>query len=82
MTGFAYVWWWKTRLPGRRGQRCRIVAVKGDAGRKCESEPGETLQIEFEDGYRTTCSAHAIRKYDPARDRPSAQLELPVKVKS
>ena len=63
---FDYVWYWRSRLPGRKGQRCRILAVRGD----------ELLWIEFEDGFRTICSPHALRRFDPDRDRPGAQLDL------
>jgi len=63
---FTHIWWWRTRLPGRKGQKCRILATRAD----------QLLWIEFEDGFRTICSPHAVRLFRPERDTPSPQLEL------
>jgi hypothetical protein len=65
---FTHVWHWRTRLPGRKGQRCRILAERKDG----------LLWIEFEDGFRTICSVHAVRVAPACFDEsPQAQqLEL------
>lgn len=55
---YNYIWFWKTRLPERKGQPCRVVA----RGRM------NSILVEFADGYRTLTSRHAVRK------RPDAPL--------
>lgn len=66
---FTHVWRWKNRLPGRFGQRCRILF---------DYELRGQLWIEFMDGYRTYCSYFAVRRYDAKRDAtpPAEQLSL------
>lgn len=49
---FDHVWFWRTNLPERKGQRCRIVA----RGRM------NSIQIEFEDGVNHIVSRYAVRK--------------------
>ena len=49
---FDRVWYWRKRLPGRKGQRCRIVA-RGKMN---------SALIEFEDGYQVISSRYAVRK--------------------
>lgn len=46
------VWYWRKRLPDRKGNRCRILA------RGCMN----SCMIEFEDGTRYVVSRFAIRK--------------------
>ena len=46
------VWRWWTRLPGRYGQRCRIVA-RGALN---------TVLVEFEDGFQVATSGWAVRR--------------------
>jgi hypothetical protein len=48
---FKYVWFWRKRLPERKGMRCRIL-VKGT----------KSIMIQFEDGNRVITSLNAIRK--------------------
>ena len=54
MTEFAFdhVWWWRARLPDRKGQRCRVLA----RGAK------NTVEVEFSDGYRVFTCRHAVRR--------------------
>lgn len=49
---FCWAWHWLTRLPGRKGKACRIVGKRHDG----------ILLVEFEDGFRTTCSPNALRR--------------------
>lgn len=46
------VWWWRARLPERKGQRCRVLA-RGAMN---------TILVEFEDGERVYTSRYAVRK--------------------
>ena len=47
-----YLWYWRTRLPDRKGKPCRVLT----RGRK------NTILVEFEDGLRVTTSRYAVRK--------------------
>lgn len=49
---FNYVWFWRTRLPERKGQKCRVIA-RGKMN---------SILVEFEDGYRVVASRYAVRK--------------------
>ncbi len=49
---FPYVWYWKKRLPDRRGQPCRILA-RGKLN---------SILVEFKDGYTVITSRYAVRK--------------------
>jgi len=49
---FAYIWYWKSRLPERKGKACRVL-VRGRMN---------TILVEFEDGFRVTTSRFAVRK--------------------
>ena len=51
---YDHVWWWRVRLPGRKGQRCRVLA----RGRM------NSIIVEFEDGTRVVTSRYAVRKGD------------------
>jgi hypothetical protein len=49
---YGYVWWWRKRLPERKGQRCRILA-RGSRN---------SVAVEFEDGHRVITSRWAVRR--------------------
>jgi hypothetical protein len=49
---FPYTWFWRTRLPERKGQPCRVIA----RGRM------NSILVEFKDGYRVVTSRYAVRK--------------------
>jgi hypothetical protein len=53
-TDYPLVWWWRARLPGRKGQRCRVL-VRGRMN---------SVLVEFEDGFRVVTSRFAIRRRD------------------
>ena len=54
---YDYRWYWRARLPGRNGQRCRIVA-RGSMN---------SVLVEFEqDGYRVVTSRYAVRRVQKA----------------
>lgn len=55
MPDMTHVWWWKSRLPERKGQACRVLA-RGSMN---------TVLVEFEDGYRVTTSRFAVRLLRP-----------------
>lgn len=47
------VWYWRARLPERKGTRCRILIFGGK----------NSVLVEFEsDGYKVITSRHAVRK--------------------
>lgn len=48
----AYYWWWKSRLPERRGQEC-FVTARGKMN---------TIRVEFADGLFVFTSRYAIRR--------------------
>lgn len=49
---FDLVWWWKSKLVERRGQRCRVI---------CRGTKNSVL-VEFEDGARYVTSRWAVRE--------------------
>jgi hypothetical protein len=49
---FTHLWFWKSRLPARKGQHWRVLA----RGRM------NSILVEFEDGYRVVTSRYAVRK--------------------
>lgn len=49
---FNYIWFWRSRLPERKGQSCRVVA-RGSMN---------TVLVEFIDGYRVFTSRWAVRR--------------------
>jgi len=49
---FNLVWWWRARLPDRKGQACRVLA-RGALN---------TVLVEFADGYKVFTSRYAVRK--------------------
>lgn len=49
---YPYVWFWKTRLPERKGKSCRVLA-RGKMN---------SILVEFADGYKVVTSRYAVRK--------------------
>ncbi len=49
---FPHVWFWRARLPERKGQRCRVLA-RGKMN---------SILVEFEDGWQVVASRYAVRK--------------------
>jgi len=47
-----YVWFWRERLPERKGQPCRVLA-RGKMN---------SALVEFPDGYRVITSRYAVRR--------------------
>jgi hypothetical protein len=47
-----YIWFWKSRLPERKGQTCAVIG-RGKMN---------SILIEFPDGYRVVTSRYAVRK--------------------
>lgn len=50
-TDFPLVWFWRARLPERKGQPCRVVA-RGALN---------SIKVEFPDGYVVITSRYAVR---------------------
>ena len=50
---YDYVWYWRSRLPERKGQPCRVVL---------RAKSMNSILVEFEDGYRVCTSRYAVRK--------------------
>lgn len=48
----SHVWFWRKRLPERKGQACRVL-VRGSMN---------SILVEFEDGYRVVTSRYAVRR--------------------
>lgn len=53
---FDHCWRVKTRLPERKGQRCRVLA---------RSTRLNSVLVEFEDGYKVVTSAWFVRPHRP-----------------
>jgi hypothetical protein len=49
---YDHIWFWKTRLPERNGQPCRVLA-RGKMN---------SILVEFEDGFTVITSRFAVRK--------------------
>ena len=49
---FDHIWFWKSRLPERKGQACRVLVW----GRM------NSILVEFPDGYKVVTSRFAVRK--------------------
>lgn len=47
-----HVWFWRKRLPERKGQPCRVLA-RGKLN---------SIMVEFADGLRVVTSRHAVRR--------------------
>ena len=55
---FDHVWFWRSRLPARKGQRCRVLA-RGAMN---------SVMVEFEDGTKTITSRYAVRYANPPKE--------------
>ncbi len=53
---FDHVWWWRSRLPERKGQRCR-VRTRGSKN---------NVLVEFDDGEMVVTSRYAVRRIKDA----------------
>ena len=49
---YDHVWYWRSRLPDRKGSPCRVVARSRRLG---------SVLVEFEDGCRVVTSRYAVR---------------------
>jgi hypothetical protein len=47
-----HTWYWRERLPERKGQPCRVI---------CTGKLNSAL-VEFADGFRVVTSRYAVRK--------------------
>lgn len=47
-----HVWWWRSRLPERKGQRCEVVA-RGALN---------SVKVRFADGFVVITSRYAVRR--------------------
>jgi len=54
---YDHVWFWRTRLPHRKGQPCRVV-VRGGMN---------SILVEFPDGERYCTSRYAVRRINDPR---------------
>ena len=68
MIEYPYVWFWRKRLPERKGQRCRVL-VRGKKN---------SIAVEFEDGYRVVTSRFAVRKVRDAVSKYDDQMSLDI----
>jgi hypothetical protein len=57
---YDHVWYWRARLPERKGQRCRVLV---------RSLRMNSVAVEFEDGLRVVTSRHAVRPAAPRRQQ-------------
>ena len=55
---YPLIWYWRSRLPERKGQRCRTLAPYG-----VTVAAKGTVLVEFEDGYRVYTSRYAVRAH-------------------
>lgn len=56
-TIYNHVWFWRSRLPERKGQRCHVFARGGR----------NSIGAEFEDGFRVITFRYAVRRASPAK---------------
>ncbi len=47
-----HIWYWRKRLPERKGQACKVLARGGK----------NSVLVEFADGWQVVTSRHALRK--------------------
>lgn len=52
MASERYVWYWRSRLPDRKGQPCEVLA----RGRM------NSILVRFDDGYMVVTSRYAVRR--------------------
>lgn len=57
---YPLVWFWRSRLPERKGTACRIV---------CKGRMNSVL-VEFPDGFRVVTSLNAVRKGSARNEQP------------
>jgi hypothetical protein len=50
-----HVWWWRTRLADRKGERCAVLA-RGALN---------SILVAFADGYKVITSRYAVRRLNP-----------------
>jgi hypothetical protein len=50
---YDHLWYWRAKLPLRKGSPCRVVARSVRLG---------SVLVEFEDGFRVVTSRHAVRR--------------------
>lgn len=48
---YTHVWWWRARLPARKGQPCTVTA-RGKLN---------TIRVDFPDGFLVFTSRYAVR---------------------
>lgn len=48
----SYVWYWRSKLPERKGQPCRVIA-RGKLN---------SIMVEFDDGVRVVTGRYAVRR--------------------
>jgi hypothetical protein len=67
---YPLVWFWRSKLPERKGARCRVVA-RGALN---------SILVEFEDGERVVTSRYAVRaapvEHRAVRDAPAARAPV------
>jgi hypothetical protein len=63
---YPYVWWWRVRLPDRKGERCRVTA-----GGSLNS-----IRVEFADGFWVITSRWAVRLAAAVRTNPIHRQSL------
>lgn len=49
---FDWIWFWKTKLPERKGHACRVL-IRGGAN---------SILVEFKDGFKVITSRWAVRR--------------------
>jgi hypothetical protein len=56
-----HVWWWRSRLPERKGQPCEVLA---------RGSSMNSILVRFADGYEVITSRYAVRRAsgDAGRD--------------
>lgn len=50
---FDHVWYWRARLPERKGEPCRVLA---------RAPKMNSILVEFKDGFKVVTSRYAVRK--------------------
>ena len=50
---YDHYWYWRSRLPERKGSACRVLARSRRLG---------SVLVEFEDGFRVVTSRYAVRR--------------------
>ena len=52
-----HVWFWRARLPDRKGQPCRVLARGNGRGPR-------NILVEFGDGFRVVSTRFAVRRIE------------------